>query len=61
LTKLNYIHQNPVRKNYVARPEDYLYSSASYYSGKTKQFLEVKHIFDVIGWGNAYEYGIIRR
>lgn len=27
--KADYIHQNPVRAGIVARPEDYLYSSAS--------------------------------
>lgn len=31
LTKLNYIHQNPVRAQLVGRPEDYIYSSASNY------------------------------
>jgi putative transposase len=29
--KLNYIHNNPVRKGYVARPEHWLYSSARNY------------------------------
>jgi len=29
--KLNYIHDNPVRKNYVQKPEDWLYSSARNY------------------------------
>ena len=27
-TKVNYIHNNPVKKQYVLRPEDWLYSSA---------------------------------
>lgn len=31
--KLEYIHQNPVKQEYVVRPEDYLYSSARNYSG----------------------------
>ena len=30
-SKLNYIHDNPVRAGIVARPEEYLYSSASNY------------------------------
>lgn len=35
LTKLNYIHQNPVRAGLVRNAEDYLYSSASnYMNGK---------------------------
>jgi len=29
LQKLNYIHENPVRKGYVARPEHWLWSSAN--------------------------------
>lgn len=29
--KLDYIHQNPVRKGFVAQPEDWLYSSARNY------------------------------
>ncbi|WP_321345710.1 transposase [uncultured Draconibacterium sp.] len=32
--KINYIHQNPVEKGYVARAEDYLYSSAVNYAGE---------------------------
>jgi len=31
--KLNYIHSNPVRAEFVSRPEDYLYSSAVDYAG----------------------------
>jgi REP element-mobilizing transposase RayT len=31
LTKLNYIHQNPVKKEYVDNPEDWKYSSAKFY------------------------------
>ncbi len=27
--KLNYVHENPVRKNYVARPEHWVWSSAN--------------------------------
>ena len=29
--KLNYIHNNPVSENYVRKPEDWIYSSASNY------------------------------
>ena len=32
LTKLNYIHQNPVRAGFVTEPEHFLYSSASNYT-----------------------------
>lgn len=33
LQKLNYIHNNPVKHEFVVRPEDYLYSSAIDYAG----------------------------
>ena len=39
--KLEYIHQNPVRQEFVSRPEDYLYSSARNYAG-------MKGLLDVI-------------
>jgi hypothetical protein len=29
LQKINYIHENPVRKQYVQRPEDWEWSSAN--------------------------------
>jgi putative transposase len=31
--KVNYLHHNPVRIGVVARPEDWLYSSAGNYAG----------------------------
>ena len=31
--KLHYIHQNPVRKGYVIKPEHWKFSSATYYAG----------------------------
>lgn len=31
--KMNYIHMNPVKAGFVARPEDFLYSSARNYAG----------------------------
>jgi len=31
--RINYIHENPVRAGIVAKPEDYLYSSACNYAG----------------------------
>jgi putative transposase len=33
--KIKYIHDNPVRAGIVKTPEDYLYSSACDYCGKT--------------------------
>lgn len=41
--KLDYIHKNPVKAEIVARPEDYLFSSAIDYSGE-KGLLEVEII-----------------
>lgn len=32
--KINYIHNNPTRQGFVAKPEDYVHSSASNYVGK---------------------------
>lgn len=37
LQKLNYIHQNPVKARLVYNPEDYVWSSASNYAGKSGQ------------------------
>ena len=34
-TRMQYIHENPVRAGLVEKPEDYLYSSASNYAGLT--------------------------
>ena len=31
--KLDYLHGNPVRKGLVSKPEDWFYSSASFYAG----------------------------
>lgn len=33
LSKIKYIHNNPVEEGFVSRPEDYLYSSAKDYAG----------------------------
>ncbi|ADB39363.1 REP-associated tyrosine transposase [Spirosoma linguale] len=33
--KLNYIHENPVRAGWVEEPQEYLYSSARNYGGRT--------------------------
>lgn len=40
LQKINYIHQNPVRAEIVARPEDYLYCPGPNYAGE-KGLLDV--------------------
>lgn len=40
MTKLNYIHNNPVRAGIVAEPSHYLYSSAANYEGK-KELIDI--------------------
>lgn len=43
-SKLNYIHENPVRAGIVNHPQDYIYSSASnYISGKG--IMEIDYLF----------------
>ncbi|MEX2514078.1 MAG: transposase [Cyclobacteriaceae bacterium] len=42
-TRLNYIHENPVRAGWVEIPENYLYSSARNYSG-LKGLIEIDYI-----------------
>lgn len=44
--KMNYIHLNPVKAGLVEAPEDWLYSSASYYVANDKNML--KHIQPLI-------------
>jgi putative transposase len=43
-TKLNYIHENPVRAGLVTEPSHYLYSSAANYEGK-KGLMEIDLLF----------------
>ena len=44
MSKLNYIHNNPVRAGWVEKPEDYLYSSASNYV-RGKGLAEIDYLF----------------
>ena len=41
--KINYIHNNPVKAELVANPEDYLYSSARDYAGE-KGLVEIEFV-----------------
>ena len=50
--KINYIHQNPVQAGIVARPEHYLYSSASHYLGTSRSMLDV----EIIDFGSIEGY-----
>ncbi len=43
MTKLNYIHDNPVRAGWVSKPEDYLYSSSSNYIDR-KGLIEIDYL-----------------
>ena len=44
MSKLNYLHQNPVRANIVRNMEDYYYSSAIDYNGG-KGLVPISHLF----------------
>ncbi|MBA3828826.1 MAG: transposase [Taibaiella sp.] len=41
--KLNYIHQNPIRKNLCVRIEDYKYSSGEYYTTGKNNYRFLTH------------------
>lgn len=40
-TMIDYIHQNPVRRGLVDRPEDWIWSSARWYAGLDPVVLEM--------------------
>jgi putative transposase len=44
--KLDYMHLNPVRAGLVARPEDWLWSSAAYYASGVDVGIPIEWIFD---------------
>ncbi len=46
-TKINYIHENPVKAGLVQNPEDYRYSSATFYLTDNKQssLLDYRDVF----------------
>ena len=44
MQKMEYIHNNPVRKNLVAAPDEYLYSSYNWYFGNIKNVLEIDRL-----------------
>jgi Transposase and inactivated derivatives len=51
-TKLNYIHQNPVKAGLVEKASHYLYSSAANYEGK-KGLIEIDPLFDIVNLPKA--------
>ena len=44
ITKLNYIHYNPVRAGFSKLPEDWPYSSANYYTNGEKSIIQIDPI-----------------
>ncbi len=42
--KLKYIHYNPVKAGLANRPEDWPYSSASFYSGGKSKIIKLDHL-----------------
>jgi putative transposase len=59
LTKLNYIHNNPLKRGLVKSAPDYQYSSAGYYKRETEGILKINHFMAVLGAANQYHYGSI--
>jgi len=43
--KFNYIHNNPVKRELVSAPEEWIWSSASWYNGKSNVVLKVDDSF----------------
>lgn len=43
--KKDYIHKNPVKAGFVARPEDWIYSSAIDYFSNSKGLIEITHVW----------------
>ena len=43
--KLNYIHNNPVKKEYVNNPQDWKYSSANFYLNGNTSLINIDRIF----------------
>jgi hypothetical protein len=48
LTKMKYIHENPVRKGFVDGEENWLYSSARFYKTELQGILPVTHAGKII-------------
>jgi len=58
-TKLNYIHQNPVRKELSETPEAYPYSSARFYNEEEPGMIKLTHYLEAVGVASQYSYGVI--
>ena len=46
--KIEYIHNNPVKKQLAAKPEDWLYSSARNYAGVENVLIDVDTNWDCL-------------
>lgn len=42
--KFNYIHNNPVKKQYVKYPEHWMWSSAGYYKTEEQGYIKITHL-----------------
>ena len=48
LTKIKYIHNNPVKNGLAERAEDWEYSSARYYSAEEEGLLPIRHAWKIL-------------
>lgn len=49
LTKLQYIHSNPVKRGLADKEREYKYSSAAYYAGEeTENSVQLRHISNIL-------------
>ena len=56
LQKLNYMHLNPVKEGLIITPQEYLHSSAKYYSTGDQGIYPVKHFVEVFEGKAAFEF-----
>ena len=59
LTKLNYIHNNPLKRGLARSSADYRYSSAGFYEREIDGILKINHFMAAIGAANHYHYGSV--
>ena len=55
--KMNYIHENPVRRGLAKTNCGYKYSSAGYYEKEEQGFMPVTHFLEAMGDANHYFFG----
>ena len=56
LQKLQYMHLNPVKAGLIITPEEYIHSSAKYYSTGEQGIYPVKHFVEVFEGKEAFEF-----